>query len=314
MIDTQFARPFAVAAFAAALLGSGGIVHAQTAPAHPDLQGFWTSGTLTPLQRPPEFKDREIMSEAEAADYERTALDRLLASLPEVDRFGADLNYIYLDRHAVGSDRRTALIVDPRDGRIPAQLQAAKDRAAARPKSSFDGPETQGLDERCLLETAVGSSNASPPMVPNPFGQNLYQIVQTPTHVLIFTEVVHDARIIRIGGQHLPTSARLWLGDSIARWEGDTLVVDTTNFSEKTHFRGSGPRLHVVERFTRVDASTIRYRFTVEDPDTWATPWSAEIPFRATTDRIFEYACHEGNYSLENGLRGARAEEKTQGK
>jgi hypothetical protein len=147
-------------------------------------------------------------------------------------------------------------------------------------------------------------------MVPNPFGQNFYQIVQTRDHVLIFTETVHDARIVRIGGTHAPPAVQLWLGDSIGRWESDTLVVDTTNFTEKSHFRGSGPRLHVVERFTRSSPETIRYQVTVDDPETWETSWSAEIPFTTSSERIFEYACHEGNYSMTNVLRGARAEEK----
>jgi hypothetical protein len=128
--------------------------------------------------------------------------------------------------------------------------------------------------------------------------------------VLIFTETVHDARIVRIGGTHAPPAVQLWLGDSIGRWEGDTLVVDTTNFTEKSHFRGSGQRLHVVERFTRTSPDTIRYQVTVDDPETWGTSWSAEIPFTTSSERIFEYACHEGNYSMTNVLRGARAEEK----
>jgi hypothetical protein len=189
-------------------------------------------------------------------------------------------------------------------------LRAARARAAARPKKTNDDPELLGLDERCLLATAFGTSNASPPMVPNPFGQNFYQIVQTRDHVLIFTETVHDARIVRIGGTHAPPAVQLWLGDSIGRWEGDTLVVDTTNFTEKSHFRGSGQRLHVVERFTRTSPDTIRYQVTVDDPETWGTSWSAEIPFTTSSERIFEYACHEGNYSMTNVLRGARAEEK----
>lgn len=199
---------------------------------------------------------------------------------------------------------------DPADGRLPPLLPAAQARAAARPKPSKDDPELLGLDERCLLGTAIGSSNGSPPMLPNPFGQNFYQIVQTPEHVMIYTEIVHDARIIRIGGTHPPAAVQLWLGDSVGRWEGDTLVVDTTNFSAKTHFRSSGPRLHVVERFTRAGPRRIRYQFTADDPETWSRPWTAEIPFNASESRIYEYACHEGNYSMENVLRGARAEEK----
>ena len=277
-----------------------------------DLQGHWSSGTITPLQRPTELAGKEFFSEAEVAEYERAWLENFRKNFPPEDLQAPDLDYTYMDRLKVVRSRRTSLLTDPPDGRLPPLLPAARARADARPKKTNDDPELLGLDERCLLETALGSSNASPPMVPNPFGQNLYQIVQTPTHVLIYTEVVHDTRVIRVGGQHLPPSVQLWLGDSIGRWDGDTLVVDTTNFTEKSHFRGSGTRLHVVERFTRTSADTISYRFTVDDPDTWAQPWSAEIPFTASSDRIYEYACHEGNYSMLNVLRGARAEERQQ--
>jgi hypothetical protein len=277
-----------------------------------DLQGYWSSGTITPLQRPSELAGKEFFSEAEVVEYERTWLENFRKNFPPEDLQAPDLDYTYMDRMKVIGSRRTSLITDPPDGRLPPLLPAARDRAAARPKKTNDDPELLGLDERCLLETALGSSNASPPMVPNPFGQNLYQIVQTKAHVLIYTEVVHDARVIRIGGQHVPPSVQLWLGDSIGRWEGDTLVVDTINFTDKSHFRGSGTRLHVVERFTRTGPDTLRYQFTVDDPDTWARPWSAEIPLTASSDRIYEYACHEGNYSMLNVLRGARAEERRQ--
>jgi hypothetical protein len=276
----------------------------------PDLQGFWSSGTITPLQRPANLAGKEYLSEPEATEFERTWLENFRKNFPPEDLQAPDLDYNYMDRMKVVASRRTSLITDPPDGRLPPQLPAAKARADARPKPSKDDPELLGLDERCLVETAFGSSNASPPMLPNPFGQNFYQIVQTRDHVMIYTEVVHDARIIRIGGTHPPVAVQLWLGDSIGRWEGDTLVVDTTNFSDKTHFRGSGPRLHVVERFTRTGPGTIRYQFTADDPETWSRPWSAELPFNATSERIFEYACHEGNYSMMNVLRGARAEEK----
>jgi hypothetical protein len=297
---------------AALALGLGGLgVSAQRA-ARPsrDLQGFWNSGTITPLQRPTTLAAKEFFSEAEAAEYEHSWLENFRKNFPAEDLQAPDLDYTYMDRMKVVASRRTSLITDPADGRLPPQLAAAQARAAAQPKKSTDDPELLGLDERCLLETAFGSSNAAPPMIPNPFGQNFYQIVQTPGHVLIYTEVVHDARIVRIGGQHLPPSVQLWLGDSVGRWEGDTLVVDTTNFSGKSQFRGSGPRLHVVERFTRTSPDTLRYQFAVDDPDTWARPWSAEIPFTSTSERIYEYACHEGNYSMLNVLRGARAEER----
>ena len=287
------------------------IVSAQRpATSAPDLQGFWTSGTITPLQRPTDLLGKEVFSEAEAAEYERTWLDGFRKNFPPEDLQAPDIDYEYMDRMKVVAGRRTSLITDPADGRLPPLLPAAKARADARPKPSKDDPESMGLDERCLLEVAFGSSNASPPMVPNPFGQNFYQIVQTDAHVVIYTEIVHDARIIRIGGTHAPPAVQLWLGDSVGRWEGDTLVVDTTNFTPKSHFRSSGTRLHVLERFTRISPTTIRYQFTADDPDTWDRPWSAEIPFNATNERIYEYACHEGNYSLANVLRGARAEEK----
>jgi hypothetical protein len=274
-----------------------------------DLQGFWSNGTATPLERPAAFKDRATFTDEEAAAYEETALDRFLQSIPEVDRMGADLNYIYLDYHRVLEDRRTSLIVDPPDGRLPALTPQAQQRMAALRPPSSDDPETRTLDDRCIVSLPREASNAVPPIVPNRFAGNYYQIVQTPDYVMIFSELLHDARIIKLSGGHLPPSVRPWLGDSVGHWEGDTLVVETTNFSDKTKWKASTTNLRVVERFTRTDATTISYRFTVTDPDTWASPWTAEIPFRATDQRMFEYACHEGNYALGNILRGARAEE-----
>ena len=299
-------------AIAVMLAGAATASAQRTRDGHPDLTGHWTNGTATPLQRPDAFKDKPHFTNAEAAEWERTALERLLKLLPEDDRNAADLNDIYLEtsEFKVLPDRRTSLIVDPPDGLMPPQRPQAKERAAKRPEESFDDPETIGLDERCLLGVAMGTSAASPPLIPNPFGQNFYQIVQTPTHVMIYTELVHDARIIRMNAAHRPARIQQWLGDSVGRWEGDTLVVDTTNYSPKTHFRGSGERLHVVERFSRTDANTIRYQVTLEDAETWTTPWTAEIPFTATPSKILEYACHEGNRAVENYMRGARAEEQ----
>ena len=288
---------------------SAGTSAQRPSTAHPDLQGFWTNGTITPLQRPADFTAKPVLTEAEAAEYERTWLEQFRKNFSPEDLQAPDLDYTYMDRMTMVAGRRTSLVVDPPDGKLPALLPAAKARAEARPKASNDDPELLGLDERCLLAAAFGTSNATPPMVPNPFGQNFYQFVQTADHVMIFTETVHDARIIRIGGRHLPPHVQLWLGDSIGHWDGDTLVVDTTNFSDKTHFRNSGPRLHVVERLTRTSPTTIDYQVTAEDPETWARPWTAAIPFTATRERMFEYACHEGNHSMANVLRGARAEE-----
>jgi len=275
-----------------------------------DLQGFWTNGTATPLERPADFAAKAFFTETEAAEFERTALDRIVKTLPPEDQLAADLTDVYYDNLKVVPDRRTSLIVDPADGRLPPMLPQARIRAANRPKRSYEDPETMSLTERCILSTAIGSSNASPPMIPNPLSENFYQIVQTADAVVIYTEFIHDARIIRLRGGHLPPMIRAWLGDSVGRWDGDTLVVDTTNFTDKTHFRGSSERLHVVERFRRTDANTLQYRVTVEDPETWARPWTAEVPFTATNQPVFEYACHEGNYSMVNTLRGAKAREK----
>jgi hypothetical protein len=283
-----------------------------TRDGRPDFHGTWTNATATPLERPDEFANRAFLTEAEAAVYEKTAIARLVKAIPEGDVVTAsDLDETFLETHQfkVVDGRRTSLVVDPPDGRLPSLRPEAKERAAARPAHSYDDPETFDLDERCLLETAFDSSNASPPMVPNPFGQNIYQFVQTPNYLMLYTEVVHDARVIRIGGEHVAPGIRQWLGDSVARWDGDALVVDTTNFTPKSHFKGSGERLHVVERFTRT-AKGIGYRVTVDDPDTWDRPWTADIPFVATRDRIYEYACHEANYAVEMSLRGARADER----
>jgi hypothetical protein len=294
-----------------ALLGVGTLPITAQRAVHfsGDLQGTWSNGTITPLERPAEFAQQTYLSPTAAAEYERTWLESFRKIFSEEDLLAPDLDYTFMDRQKVVPSRRTSLITDPPDGRLPPLLPAAKVRADARPKQSRDSPEVVGLAERCLMETSFGASPSAPPLVPSPFGQNYYQIVQTPTHVMIFSELIHDARIVRIGGTHPPASVQLWLGDSIGRWDGDTLVVDTTNFSERTHFRSSGPRLHVVERFTRTSQATIDYTFTVDDPETWASPWSAEVPFRAVSERIYEYACHEGNYALTDILRGARAEE-----
>jgi hypothetical protein len=183
----------------------------------------------------------------------------------------------------------------------------AAEGAAAGPAGAFDGPELRPLAERCLL--GFGSTSG-PPTLPNYFYNNMKQIVQTPDHIMILNEMVHDARIIRMNKPHLPPTVRKWMGDSVGRWEGDTLVVDTTNFTGKTQFSGSGENLHVVERFTRTGPDTLLYRFTVEDPTTWETSWTGEYPWVASNEMMYEYACHEGNHSLGGILRGARISEK----
>jgi hypothetical protein len=281
----------------------------RTPEGRPDLQGFWTNTTATPLQRPREFGDKSHFTRAEAAEYERTWMARLIAAEDEEDRSGADLNEIYLDTRLVVPDLRTSLIVEPPTGRLPPFVPAAQARLDARPRSNYDDPEARPLGERCILGLD-GGSPLTAPIVPNLYFGNFYQIVQTPAYVMLFTEQIHDVRIIRIGGAHAPEVIQRWLGDSVGRWEGDTLVVDTTNIHAKARVRGATARLHVVERFTRTSPSAISYRATVDDPETWATPWTLEFPFAATAQRPFEYACHEGNFAVEGVLRGARAEEK----
>jgi hypothetical protein len=218
---------------------------------------------------------------------------------------------------------RSSIVIDPPDGKIPrakpdaqkrnaayaaggAVAPDASESAASGPPGAFDGPELRPLAERCLL--GFGSTSG-PPTLPNYFYNNMKQIVQTRDTVLILNEMVHDARVIRMNAEHLPPTIRKWMGDSVARWEGDTLVVDTTNFTAKTRFQGSSENLHVVERFTRTGPNTLLYRFTVDDPTTWDTAWTGEYPWNASDENLYEYACHEGNYSLGGMLRGARQKE-----
>jgi hypothetical protein len=309
----------------------------------PDLQGTYDLATLTPLERPAGAK--AALTAEEVAKLEGAIAARVRAGdLPSRgDRpappKGGDgstgpagnvggYNTFWLDPGSaytiVNGERRTSLIIDPADGKVPPFTAAAKQRLSAllsRPTSdttqsndpgletapgAYDDPERRPLGERCLL--GFGSTSG-PPVLPNYFYNNLHKIVQTPSAVMILTEMVHDARIVRMNQPHLPKTIRKWMGDSVGRWEGDTLVVDTTNFTEHTRFRGSSENLHVVEHFTRVDDRTLLYRFTIDDPTTWDRPWTGEYAWPATDELIYEYACHEANYALENVLRGARRRE-----
>jgi len=281
-----------------------------------DLQGIWTNATLTPLERPPELAGKEFFTPAEAAAFEKQGRERNNAdrrdSNAEAD-LAVGYNAVWWDRgtHVV-STRRTSLIVDPPDGRIPPLTPQAQRNAAARAEAArlrpADGAEDRSLADRCIVR-----GTAVPPMLPAGYNNN-YQILQTPEHVAILIEMIHDARIIPLDGRpHLGRKIPQWLGDSRGRWDGNTLVVETTNFTGKTNFRGSGENLRVVERFTRVDEGTLLYQFTVDDPQTFARPWSGEIPMKKVEGPLFEYACHEGNFSMENMLGIARDEEKAAG-
>jgi hypothetical protein len=316
----------------------------RTPDGRPDLQGTYDLGTLTPLERA--AGTPLVLTDEQARKLEQGVADRNAKGDAPIDANrqappkGGDgtpgpygnvggYNNFWLDpgsRYTViDGQPRASLLIDPPDGRVPPLRADARDRNASRriaftsdqraneDDPGFEGPEAYNdpeqrpLGERCLVGF---SSTSGPPILPTYFYNNLHEIVQTPGQIVILTEMVHDARIIRMNEAHLPRSIRKWLGDSVGRWDGDTLVVDTTNFTDKTRFRGSSENLHVVERFTRVDARTLRYQFTIDDPTTWDRSWTGEYAWPATDERVFEYACHEGNYAMGNILRGARLKEK----
>jgi len=288
----------------------------RTADGHPDLQGVWTNATITPMERPREFTGKATVSDAEARAYEKqdlstNTLDGDVNNVENQRTGGAGVgayNNLFVDRGSelarVDGVKRTSLIIDPPDGKIPALAPAARERTAGagRGFNRYDSVQDRPLSERCII--GFGSTSG-PPMLPVLYNNN-YEIVQTPDYVMILVEMVHDIRVIRINGTHKPAGVRQLLGDSIGHWEGDTLVVDTTNFTNKTRFRGSSENLHVIERFRRVDANTILYRATIDDPSTFTKQWTIEYPFRATAGPVYEYACHEGNYAMPDILGGAR--------
>ena len=326
----------------------------RTADGKPDLQGNWTNETQTPLERM--TKDSTLTSEQAAALEERARVVEEFRAKPSdpnrpLPSKGGDskaltapgqpsfveliaesaggkvggYNGFWLDpgNNVIRIDgvARSSIIVDPPTGRIPALTPAGKQRlneyaAAAKKFGEFDHPEMRPLSDRCLISFG---SNAGPPMLPNYFYNNNYSIVQTKDHIMILTEMVNDARIIRLNAKdHLPKHVRPWFGDSIGRWEGDTLVVETTNIhplqlaqtSILWAYRGASEELKVTERFTRTGPDTILYRFTMEDPATFTAPFSGELPFNRIDEQLFEYACHEGNYAMSNILSGERAKEK----
>ena len=288
----------------------------RTAWGQPDLQGVWDFRSITPLQRPERLADQEFLTEEEAAELEQAAVARDAAAWDREARrteaggnVGAYNNF-WMDRgqKAVGT-RRTSLIVDPPNGRMPEQTTAAQQRAGVRRdyrrEHPADGPEDFSNGVRCIL-----GFNAGPPFTPSAYNNNM-QLFQTPDHVVVVTEMVHTARIIPLDGSpHLPSNVQQWSGDSRGHWEGETLVVETTNHTDKTRWRGSTPDMRLVERFTRVDAETLLYEFTVTDPTTWTAPWTAAVPLLLNPEPMFEYACHEGNYSMGVMLAGTREEEK----
>jgi hypothetical protein len=292
-------------------------VASQALGKHPDFAGIWNSATATPLERPARFKDREFFSPKEAAEWERQTMaqnEESPARASSRGGFGNSYNSLFFDVAThVSKTLRTSIIFDPADGRIPALTPAA----AAEKRRRLDllkhpgGSTDLGLQDQCLIfPTAV------PPMFPYRYNSN-YQIVQTNDQLVVHTEMIHDTRIIPLDGRaHLPSNMRLWLGDSVGHWEGGTLVVDTANFNDAGGFYGDAGgmygwdrNLHVVERFSLLDADTILYRFEVDDPTAFTHPWKGELSWSRSSGQLFEYACHEGNYALPNLLNGFRVSE-----
>jgi hypothetical protein len=286
----------------------------RTPDGHPDLGGVWSNATITPLERPAELAAKPFFTREEAAAYEKG-----IAGQSNKDRrdgpADADVtrayNEAWWDRGSkVVPSLRTSLIVDPPDGRLPALTPSAQEAARRRAEAlsrPANGPEDRLIRERCIV-----GDNAGPPMMPSAYNNN-FQIFETADSVAILSEMMHDVRIIPLDGRaHVPAGVRSWMGDSRGRWDNDTLVVETTNFSGKISFRGSDEYLRVVERFTRTAPDLILYEFRIEDPTAFTHPWSAEVPLTATRGPIYEYACHEGNYGMVGLLAGARAEEKKQ--
>jgi hypothetical protein len=297
----------------------------RTPDGRPDLQGNWSNNSVTPLERPKAWAGKTVLNDAELeqlrkltaevteeggdAQFGDSIIENALAGVKNPtssDSGTGNYNHFWLVEREV-EDRRTSLITDPPDGRLPPVTAAVRDRQAAnagqRRQRTLDNPEDRGLGERCV--------NFGVPKLGAGYN-SYYQIVQTPGHVVFLSEMAHDARIIPVDGRpHIAKNIPLWNGDPRGHWEGDTLVVESTNFSAKSQFRGSAEKLHLVERFTRVGPNTLNYEVTVTDPTVWTKPWTAMIPLKQTDDLIYEYACHEGNYrSMEGSLKGTRTLEK----
>ena len=320
------------------LAGASDFEPQRNTQGHPNIQGTWDFRTLTPLERPLELGDKATFTAEEEASFLNKVVqindtdNKKDLDLPAQIDVEVPYNNFWLDfGTAMTDDRRTSLIVDPPNGRLPEitpEARAGMKNYLARilPVREFfsiglasfrpEGPESLGLSERCMV-----GFNAGPPLIPHAYNNNL-RIVQAPEHVVIFTEMVHNARIVPIDGSpHLPSNIQKWSGDSRGHWEGDTLVVETTNFTDKTPaFQilsdgqigtvGSGENLHLTERFTLTSESQLVYEYTVTDPTSFASPFTVAIPMQATDDQIFEYACHEGNHAMVGILKGARQMEK----
>jgi len=290
----------------------------RTPDGQPDLQGVWSNAILTPLQRPPEFADKAFLTEEEALAYEARRNEETFRGTRDVDAV-TDVAYAYNDfwwdwGSKIAPTRRTSLIIDPPDGRLPALTPEGQKRRDAREEHRrlhpADGPEDRLLRERCIVWSGNGDQGAGPPMLPSAYNNN-FHLVQTADHVLIIKEMVHETRVVPLDGRpYLPDDVRQWLGNSRGHWEGDTLVVETQNFTDKTYFQGTSEHMQLTERFTRVADDILLYEFTVRDPVALTRPFTAQIPTVKLDGLIYEFACHEANRGMVGLLGGARAEER----
>ncbi len=287
----------------------------RTAWGEPDLRGVWDFRTITPLERPRQFEAKKVLTDEEAAEFRTQELQRRNKDRRASDGISAEqdvrnaYNQFWWDYGSeLTEDHRTSLIVHPPDGRIPALTPVAQERYGATQASKArppHGPEDRGAWERCIL-----GFNAGPPYSPSAYNNNVH-IFQTPGFAVLLIEMVNDARIVPLDGRpHLPESMRQWRGDARGRWEGDTLVVESKNFTDKTSFRGAGKNMRLIERFTRLGPDRLVYEYTIDDPESFAETWTVAIPMKKTDQPMFEYACHEGNYSMVTMLEGARSAEK----
>jgi hypothetical protein len=315
----------------------------RTEHGHPDLQGNWSNATITPVQRP-SGQDRVLSpDQVRAIEGERVEFIEEQAAPSDPDRDAPDqggvyygdllfdaasggtggYNYFWIDagdRVAIyDGEPRSSLVTNPDNGRIPALTEEARQRQAERMAQGrrfgeYDNPENRPISDRCIMSFG---SNAGPPMLPNYFYNNNYTIVQTADHVMIMTEMVHDVRVIPLSERRpLPEHIQPWMGNSWGRWQGETLVIETTQIRPEQLnatgyiYPGGSEEMRVVERLTRVDDNTINYEFTVIDPSTYTAPWGGQVPFKRQPGLVYEYACHEGNHAMANILSGARAEER----
>jgi hypothetical protein len=319
-------RILGVTLFATSLLLSSTALQGQKpaaiprlADGKPDMQGYWTNQMFTPLERPAQFKDKPLFTPEEAAAWAQRGIDDV-RDVPRGDQVKSDADIHYddgiwlLEGYPKGAMLRTSIITDPSDGRIPALSaegqKRAQERAAARKLvGQFDNAQARGLSERCIYWAHEG-----PPLLPTGYNSNL-QIVQAPQTFVVMPEMMPVARVVPLDGRpRVPEAIRAYRGDSRGRWHGDTMVIETTNYSAKTAWRGASENLKVTERFTMVSPGSIRYQFTIDDASTWTRPWSGEYEMTRIDGPLFEYACHEGNYGLPSILKGARLAEEAAAK